>query len=267
MAEGERKRLRRKPWTFWDRKTQHLSPGDIIRLPIDVRVHLLTRVDHLDILFQLGRQEPLMKAFMKKYDIFGKWFRYHCGLEKEEDSVDNIISDLSESFGVDDDGFVMIEWRDQNNNVENIELSCTATGLELWCTQTFDFLSEFDTVKNYTPGETNAILTTINEEPLVRFIKLSLYIDRRYRHMKRIRVNTPVVFNHRSPFDVLCLSRLSKWSDWQSQYEIDIDDDPTFVPTENTNIVRVLRHAGTPYEIYTFLVQGLSDEAIKVSEL
>lgn len=262
--QGPEKRLRTKPWTYWNGKANLLSPGDIIRLPIDVRVHLLTRVDDLDQLFQLGRQEPLMKAFMKKYDIFGKWFRYQCGLEEED--VDNTISGLSQYFDVDDDGYIMIEWRDRNDDENYIELSCCNSGVELWCKQSYDFLSEFDTVEYDVARNINAYVFT-EDEPMMRFLKIAIHIDQRYKHMVKQRASAPITFNHRSPFDILCLVRLSKWSEWQFQYELDLDSDPDYVPAENINIVKVLRHTGEPHGIYTLLVQGLRDGTIKVSEL
>lgn len=262
--EGPEKRLRTKPWTYWN---GILSPDDIIRLPIDVRVHLLTRVDDLDQLFQLGRQEPLMKAFMKKYDIFGKWFRYHCGLEQDVDTVDKIISELSAYFDMDDDGYIMIEWCDPNDFSNYIELSCCNAGVDLWCKQSYAFLSEFDTVEYDVARQINAHLFTEDEEPMMRFLKVAIHIDQRYKHMVKTRASVPIAFDHRSPFDVLCLVRLLKWSWWKFQYGLDIDSDPDYVPTENTNIVKVLRYAREPREIYPLLVQGLRDGAIKVSDL
>ena len=264
--EGPEKRIRTKHWTYWKGKANLLSPDDIIRLPIDVRVHILTRVEDLEILFQLGRQEPLMKAFMKKYDIFGKWFRYHCGLEKEEGNVDRMITELSRYFDVNDDGYVMIEWRDRNDDENYIELSCCNSGVELWCNQSYDFLSEFDTVEYDVARHINAYRFTV-DEPMMRFLKVAMYIDSRYKHMEKMYAHAPIAFNHRSPFDVLCLVRLTKWSEWRFSYEIDIDDDPTFVPTKNTNIAKVLRPVEQPHEIFTLLKQGLRDGVIKVSEL
>lgn len=264
--QGPEKRLRTKPWTYWNGKANLLSPGDIIRLPIDVRVHLLTRVGDLDQLFQLGRQEPLMKAFMKKYDIFGKWFRYQCGLEEKD--VDKTISGLSQYFDVDDDGYIMIEWRDRNDFSNYIQLSCCEVGVDVWCKQlSYGFLREFDTVETDTFGTTNAYTYTDEVEPMARFIKLAMHIDQYYKHMVKQHTSAPIAFNHRSPFDILCLVRLTKWSEWQFQYDLKLGDDPDYVPTENTNMVKVLRLIREPHEIHTLLVQGLRDGTIKVSEL
>lgn len=193
MSEGDTKRAKKEP----------LSPEDIARLPIDVRVEVLSRVDRLEDLFALGRQMPVMKAFMKKYDVFGKWFRYHTGLSVDE--ADDFVKDVVRSFKMNGGGPLHIEWGQfPYNNHINIEF--TPSGV-LFITDVNEIAQMYG--KNITRGKSMWIPVPVAEEPMLFLIRMTHFIDRKFPQLRRRRFEELTNFSHQSPFDLLSLVTLS----------------------------------------------------------
>lgn len=60
------------------------SFGDLTKLPKDVRIMTLTRVKSIYDLFTIGRTNMDMRQFMKKHDVFPKWFCYNLNVPEED---------------------------------------------------------------------------------------------------------------------------------------------------------------------------------------
>lgn len=195
MSEGETKRA----------KKELLSPEDIARLPIDVRVEVLSRVDRLEDLFALGRQMPMMKAFMKRYDVFGKWFRYHTGLSVDE--ADDYVKLIVRSFEMDAHGFVNISWGRgyATNHLRVVFIE----QIVIFITDVKEIVEMFG--KKTTPKESVVIRVPVEEEPMLYLIRILRMIDQKlpeFRDHKSHFVEL-MNFSHKSPFDLLSLISLS----------------------------------------------------------
>lgn len=60
------------------------SFGDLTKLPKDVRIMTLTRVKSIYDLFTIGRTNMDMRQFMKKHNVFPKWFCYNLNVPEED---------------------------------------------------------------------------------------------------------------------------------------------------------------------------------------
>lgn len=200
MAEGEPKRAKKEP----------LSPEDIIRLPVDVRVEVLSRVDRLEDLFALGRQMPVMKAFMKRYDVFGKWFRYHTGFSNvEAGDIDGYVANLIGSLTPNDGGGAEIVWL-SDSTLENITLIVRSTSVEIFSNVprlrlVLERLGvDIRTRPEYSGEYFEATNNDSTIEPSLQCINIARMIDKQFPPLARV-MSKQCMFNHNMPFDLLAL--------------------------------------------------------------
>lgn len=60
------------------------SFGDLTKLPKDVSIMTLIRVKSIYDLFTIGRTNMDMRQFMKKHNVFPKWFCYNLNVAEED---------------------------------------------------------------------------------------------------------------------------------------------------------------------------------------
>lgn len=239
-----------------------MSLEDIVRLPVDIRVEILSRVERLEDLFQLGRQKPLMKAFMKNRNVFGKWFRRQCGfLETESDEeVNNYVMDLFEYFDI-DGGELFVEFRldgqmfnvsSSNDSVRiltNVPQIVALVKTERWHSQLLG--------DNYT-----SVAFKISS-PVVQMIRLVKRLEKLFPTFKRrnMFVRERIVFNHKLPFDVLSFDRLSRFTVGVMDY----DDEPLGPVGDIVPRMQNLEYKANV--IFNFLRDGLVSGEFTVSRV
>lgn len=83
QMEGSGKRAKTAPPTF----------GELQKMDNNVRVHVLERMDNLFYLFAYGRDNLEFRKWMKKHNVFERWFRYHMNVGFDV-HVDKFMSSL-----------------------------------------------------------------------------------------------------------------------------------------------------------------------------
>lgn len=237
------------------------DPHDIARLPVDVRVHILTRVDRLEDLFTLARQMPLMKAFMKEKDVFGKWFRYHTGFsESESDQVDAYVTRLIKQLNGDDYITVGVGW-DMRDNY--INLSVEKDNSLLFQTNLSRLRNMFDKLELKTSARKNRngqfnVIRQCDTEPILQLVKVARWVDKHFPDWEYSRIGPrEVSFSHTLPFDLLALCQLPN-----VLAELDEDN------AQKLGVVlKALYLVVDPAEIYTRLVQGLTTREWTVKQV
>lgn len=255
----------------------YYDPGDIARLPVDVRVHVLTRVDRLNDLFTLARQMPLMKAFMKEKDVFGKWFRYHTGFaESEKDQVDAYVTQLFRDFEENDGGEVEVTWTARNMSDNNIFMSVGKNNTLTFLTNQSRLRNIFDDglgLKINTQKYHNNYFDVImlcDTEPILQGVKVARMIDKYFPDLVRQQHNNGgVSFNHMLPFDLLALCQMPGFvKDLLDEDDLRQDDNEDNVA--RLGVVLETLYAGGYLDtttIYTRLVQGLTTREWTVKQV
>lgn len=250
------------------------DPRDIARLPVDVRVHILTRVERLRDLFTLARHMPLMKAFMKEKDVFGKWFRYHTGFtESESDQVDAyvtlIIKQLdgigNDPLGVEwytDDDYIYLSVKNDNSIVFETNMSRVRN--------MFKNLGLKISSQKYKNGDFDATVQC-DTEPMLQLVKIARWIDKHFPDLEYNLLGLGnVSFKHTLPFDLLALCQLPK--NFERIDELRLQDYGLAKEgnTEKFGVVPKVMHSEEirdPVEIYTRLVQGLTTREWTVKQV